>query len=373
MMGVIGVDASRAVASRRTGTENYSRHLIRALSKLEHDSSIRLYFPDGSSTEALPEQAPGIEHRPVVGSRLWTHLHLSREMRRDPVDLLFVPAHVIPLVHPASVVTVHDVGYLHHPQDHPTRQRWMLDITTRWSLRVARRVIVPSRFTADDLVTRVPGSESKIDVVPHGVAPSFAPVPEVSVQELLHRRGVERPYVLSVGTIQPRKNYPTLAEAVAIHNRANPVHQLRTVIAGYPGWLVDRVLRELEPFRADARLTILPDVSDDDLPALYSGATGYVQPSRFEGFGMPLLEAMACGAPIIYANTSSLPEVAGDAGLPFAVENAAELAERIHALRVEPELRRMLTHRGIQRARTFTWQRAASSTMAVLERAMHHI
>lgn len=370
-MPTIGIDASRAVSNRRTGTENYSLHLIRALCDLDRDQVIRLYYRAGSDGSRLPPASPDVDHREVRGGRLWTHIHLARALRRSPVDLLFVPAHVIPIVHPPSVVTIHDLGYLDRADDHPARQRLMLDATTRWNLRAARRVIVPSAFTASDIAARFPRVESKIDVVPHGVSADFGPRSAESIGDTLNRLGVKAPYVLSVGTIQPRKDYPTLAEAVAIHNRYSADIPLHLVVVGRPGWLVERVLDHVEPFREAARLSILTTVEDADLPALYSGAFAYVQSSRFEGFGMPILEAMACGAPVICADSSSLPEVAGAAGMLFETGNAQDLADRLSLLRRRPDTRVTLARRGIDRAKRFNWSRAADATLDVLERAMN--
>ncbi|HYH11218.1 MAG TPA: glycosyltransferase family 1 protein [Thermomicrobiales bacterium] len=370
MSTVIGIDASRAISPQRTGTENYSLHLIRALSELDHDYRLRLYYPGGGDPDALPAAHDRLEHRPVSGSRLWTHTSLARELRRDPVDLLFVPAHVIPLYHPPSVVTVHDLGYRHRPADHPARQRLMLGVATRWNVRAARRIIVPSRFTANDLVVHHPEAEPRVDVVRHGVDQAFRPATQTAIDDTLGRHSVAAPYALSVGTIQPRKDYTTLVEAVARYNQRQPDDPLNLVIAGRRGWLVERVLDEIEPFRAAARLTILTDVEDTELPALYSGALAYVQPSRFEGFGMPVLEAMACGAPVVFADATALPEVAGEAGLAFPTGNAAELADRLQVLIGDPNLRLQLSRRGIERAKRLTWHRSASATLAVLERAM---
>ena len=367
---MIGIDASRAVLSERTGTENYSLNIIRALCAIDDRPPFRLFFPDGADGACLPTTSRSVEHRIVAGQRLWTHLHLARELRHEPVDLLFVPAHVIPVTGPPTVVTVHDLGYLHFPDDHPIRQRAMLRLSTRWNLRTARRIIAPSHFTAADIARRYPGLESRIDVIPHGVSTHLRPAESIEIERVQRRYEIRSPYVLAVGTIQPRKNYPLLAEALSIQNGAHPNQLLSLVIAGRPGWKVKEVLGAMQPFEDSARVMLLNDVDDAALPALYSGAVATVQPSRFEGFGMPILESMACGTPVVHANNSSMAEVAGDAALSFRTSDAADLACRINDVRNNEELRRNLRERGLDRAKRFSWDQAAAATLESLQRAL---
>ena len=367
---MIGIDASRAVLSQRTGTENYSLNIIGALCAIHDRPPFRLYFPDGVSSSCLPPASLSVEHCPVAGRRLWTHLHLARELRRDPVELLFVPAHVVPITGPPAVVTVHDLGYLHLPDDHPTRQRAMLNASTRWNLRTARRIIAPSHFTAADIAGRYPGLESRIDVIHHGVSAHFRPAKSIEIERVQRRYKVGSPYILAVGTIQPRKNYPILAEAVSIHNRTYSDQPLSLVIVGRPGWQVEEVLTAIQPFEQSARVMLLHNIDDGELPALYSGAIATVQASRFEGFGMPILESMACGAPIIHADNSSMTEVAGNAALSFHTYDADHLAHRISEVRMNEELRLILSQRGLDRAKRFSWSQSASATLNSLQHAL---
>ena len=371
MTPVIGIDASRAVLSRRTGTENYSLHIIRALCAIDDRPALRLYYPDGMDGSCLPNASSTVEHRPVPGRRFWTHIHLAGELRHNPVDLLFIPAHVLPITRPAAVVTVHDLGYRHVPADHPPKQKLMLDLTTRWNLRNARRIIAPSQFTADDITSHYPALQSRIDVIPHGVSDAFRPAKSADIERVRERHGIRGRYVLAVGTIQPRKNYPILAEAAAIHNRKAPDAALSLVIVGRPGWKVDEVRAAVRPFAGRARLTILENVEDHELPALYSGAVATVQPSRFEGFGMPILESMACGTPVIHAGNSSMPEVAGGAALQFPTDDADQLAGLVRKIHVDAGLHREMSRRGLEHAKDFRWDTAASRTLESLQCALH--
>jgi glycosyltransferase involved in cell wall biosynthesis len=278
---------------------------------------------------------------------------------------LFVPSHVIPAVHPPSVVTIHDLGYLHVPDAHPRRQRAMLDVTTRWSARVARNIIVPSTRTRDDLMRHYAVPADKISVIYHGVHPRFTAARDKTDQSFRNRYGLPNPYVLAVGTIQPRKNLPLLARAM----RSVP-EEVDLVIAGKRGWMADVVMAEIRSAGLGKRLRLLDYVPDDDLPALYRQADVFAQPSRFEGFGMPVLEAMASGTPVVTTRGSSLAEISGDAAMFFQGGNEADLGDRIRELLRDNGLRREFSDRGIAWSGGFTWERAARKTRQVLQDAL---
>ena len=298
-----------------------------------------------------------------------------------------MPAHVVPLAGaPPSVVTIHDLGYLAFPQAHTARRRLELHLTTRWSLRAARRVIAISRATKDDLVRHYGADPARIAVVHHGLSAGFRPSDDPAA---LARHGLERPYFLYVGTLQPRKNLERLIEAYATAAQllgnavaagggpapgrperipgpgpSAPWPQL--AIAGRRGWLSQAIERRAAQLGVADSVRFLGYVDDGDLPALLSGATAFLFPSLYEGFGMPVLEAMACGAPVLTSTTSALPEVAGDAALLVDPADTAAIARGIARLAADPGLRADLRARGLARAARFTWERCARETREVL-------
>lgn len=361
---VIGVDGSRLGTPERTGTENYASEITRHLLGLDLPVRWRLYLNAAAGSDTHRHWFPRAETRPIPAPRLWTHARLSAEMVRRPPAVLFVPSHVVPLLHPASVVTIHDLGYLRYPETHPPAQRRMLDLTTRWSARVARHIIVPSRATKDDLIRACGVDERKITVVHHGVSDRFGCVPASAVQQLRVRLALPDRYVLTVGTLQPRKNVETLAQAVAMVN--NQGTNCTLVIAGKRGWLADQVLERLEAIALGGRLRLLDYINDDDLPALYAGASCYVQPSLFEGFGLPVVEAMSSAVPVLVSNASSLPEVAGNGAEVFDPGNADALGAALRIILCSPERSRELADRARRRSSHFSWQRAAEDTATVL-------
>ena len=359
----IGIDASRATVARRTGTESYSLNLIRGLLDCGSAHDFILYFRDAPR----PGLFSGGTHRVIPFPRLWTHVRLSLELLAAPrPDALFVPAHVLPLVHPLpAVVTVHDLGYRYFPETHPLSQRLYLDWATRFSARSAARVIADSLATKNDLVRFYPVPPAKIVVVYPGRDESLRRVDPAAVRAKYDLPGG---YLLHLGTLQPRKNLMRLIEAFDVVAAQSPAHRasnLQLLLVGKPGWLS-------APIRASARqrserIRLLDYVPDEDLAGLYSGAAAFVFPSLYEGFGFPVLEAMACGAPVICSNTSSLPEIAGDAALLVDPSNTTALAAAITRLLSDPELRAALVAKGYERVKNFSWAKAARETLEVLE------
>jgi glycosyltransferase involved in cell wall biosynthesis len=362
---LVGIDASRMVINERTGTETYTLNIVRALISRSAQYRHRLYLNASAAPADLSSQA---ELRLIPFPRLWTHIRLSTEMARFSPDLLFIPAHVIPLIHPKSVVTIHDLGYLYHPESHPFRQRLLLDKTTRWNARVAAHVIAPSQTTAHDITSRLGVPSERITTIPHGIGSEFAPARAEAIERVRHDHQLHRPYVLAVGTRQPRKNYARLAQA----HRALVAegHDLDLVIAGKRGWLADEVDRDLALAGLGNRLRLLDYVPSGDLCPLYSGAEVVAMPSLYEGFGLPLLEAMAAGAPTVAANNSSLREIAAGASLLFDPTNVHDLAQALKTVVEQEEIRSKLRVMGQQRAEHFTWENAASRTAAVFEQVL---
>lgn len=366
---LIGIDASRAAAAERTGTENYALHLIRALVGLGRAHRFRLYLNQPPPDEFLP-CGEGVEWRVIPFPRLWTHLRLGWEVARHPPDVLFVPSHVLPLIHPRrSVATVHDLGYLYHPQAHRRWSRWYLGWSTRHNARAARRVIVDSLATRDDLA-RWYGVDPARTVLayPAGVR-DLAPVTNPDVVAAVRRRyDTGARYVLYVGTLQPRKNLETLVRAFArLARRSILPGDTRLVLAGRRGWLAEGIDGAIAASGCADRIVVPGYVAGEDLAALLSGALAFVMPSWYEGFGLPVLEAMACGTPVVCSRASSLPEVAGDAALLFDPADEGALADALARLAGDPALRAELVARGMRRARAFTWERCAEIVLSTLE------
>ena len=360
----IGIDASRILPGRMTGTERYALQITEALLSSGSGHQYRLYLNRQTTVPII--LPPSAELRAIPFPRLWTHARLSVELWRHPVDVLFVPAHVVPLAAPGPVVvTIHDLGYRYEPDAHPWPSRLYLEWSTRWSAQRATRIIAISHTTRADLQRfyRVP--DEKIRVIPHGVDRRFTPQPVPTQQKLRERFGLRGPYVLYVGTIQPRKNLVRLVQAFELLAESDPTLQL--VIAGHRGWMAAPIEQAITTSRYRQRIHVLGYLLGDDLPALYSAAAVVTLPSLYEGFGLPVLEAMACGAPVVASNRGALAEIAGPALLVDPLDTEALAAALRQAL--EPDVRQRLVAAGLDYARRFRWEESGRATLAVLEEA----
>jgi glycosyltransferase involved in cell wall biosynthesis len=368
---LIGIDASRATTALRTGTENYSLHLIRELLALDATHRFRLYFNRAPSPGLFPGS---IEQRVIPFPRLWTHARLSWEMVAHTPDLLFVPSHVLPVAHPRrSVVTVHDLGYLYHPEAHTPFQNLYLRLSTRFNARAAARILADSEATRRDLASHYSVPPDKIVVVYPGRNEALAPAsdPE-ALAAVRNRYGLTGPYILYVGTLHPRKNLVRLVQAFAeIPGSLAP--DLQLVLAGRKGWLYDEILTQVRLLGLTDRVVLTGYLPEAQLPVLMSGALAFAFPSLYEGFGFPVLEAMACGTPVICANVSSLPEVAGDAALLVDPLDMNALTAALCRVVGDGELRRELVERGFRQIERFSWRRCAEQTLHILESVGHDL
>ncbi len=361
---LVGIDASRAGRTVRTGTEAYALHLITALLQRSGETRFRLYFDrDPPPDFPLRERA---EHRVIRFPRLWTHLRLSVELIQRRPDLLFVPAHVIPIVCPVpAVATIHDVGYLWHRSAYTPLAWMLLHLGTLQNARAARRIVVDSQATARDLMAHFGVAKSRIRVAYLG-GPSVrdvTPDPKVIARYRLPPR-----YFLFVGTLQPRKNLARLLEAFA--RVASPSgSSVGLVLAGRPGVGAPRLRERAEALGLTRRVTWLSYVAEEDKPSLYAGAQALVYPSLYEGFGLPVLEAMAWGTPVLASNASSLPEVVGEAGLLVDPHDVDGLSQRMAQILDDATLRERLIAAGRERATQFTWDRCAAEVEVALDEA----
>ncbi|MGC9468974.1 MAG: glycosyltransferase family 4 protein [Anaerolineae bacterium] len=392
---LVGLDASRAVSAAPTGTEAYSFHLLqRLVPLLREESRVRLYLRESpeallaesvasltgaaplTEVAALTRVAPlveGAEVRVIPFPRMWTHVRLSWEMMTRPPDLLFVPAHVLPLIGPRrTLVTVHDLGYRFFPEAHPLRQRLYLELSTRWSAWKASHVLADSVATRDALMRAYGTPPEKISVVYPGYDPDLHPETDQGrLREVRQRYGLPMTggYILFIGRIQPRKNLVRLIEAFGRIAAADlDVH---LVLAGPTGWLSEPITEAVADLGLGSRVSFPGFVEAEDKAALISGARVFAYPSLYEGFGFPVLEAQACGTPLLTSTTSSLPEVAGDGGLLVDPEDTDAIAAGLRRLLEDEALRERLTALGFENLKRFSWQRAAQQVHALIEGLLH--
>ncbi|MFM2308485.1 MAG: hypothetical protein RLY87_605 [Chloroflexota bacterium] len=357
----IGIDISRLATRQRTGTERYTWELLAALAADPGPHQYSLYVREMPAE--LPALPPQMTVRVLPARRLWTHTRLAWELLLHRPDVLFVPSHVVPWNVPLLrgmrvVTTIHDLGFLAFPEAHTRFQNLYLRLSTRWAAWVADTIIAISQATADDLVRYTGMNAKRVRVIPHGVSPLFRPA---NATPQRYNR-----YFLCVGTLQPRKNLQRLITAfVHMHH----VHDTHLVIAGKVGWLGEPLQQLIDASPVRDNIHLLGFVPDDVLYGLLASARAFVFPSLYEGFGMPVLEAMASGTTVVCSQTTALPEVAGDAAVYFDPSSVTSITAALERIDADDALVADCVARGLVRVQQYTWSACGSATRAVLEGA----
>jgi glycosyltransferase involved in cell wall biosynthesis len=366
----IAIDA-HSVGAKLGGNESYAVNLIEALAQIDSVNEYTIYITTEEARQRFHQRWPNFKvratlpHTPLIR----IPLTLSAELRKNPVDVLHVQFTAPPFCPCPVVVSIHDLSFEHLPQTFNRRSRTQLRLTVRHSAKRAARILSLSEYTRRDIIETYGIRAERIHAIPLAAPSHFAPIDDNrELQRVRHNYGIDSDYILSVGSIQPRKNLARLVKAYASLRGDNSIAKLpKLVLVGKCAWLYDETLRVLDETGAKEAVVLTGYVPDADLPALYSGALCFVYPSYFEGFGLPPLEAMKCGAPAIVGNRTSLPEVVGDAALtvdPFDVE---AIASGIRQLINDPGLRKQLSSKGLARANEFDWRETARRTLAVYE------
>ena len=370
---LIGIDASRALRSQRTGTERYALEIIRYLLTLPAAATHqwRLYVDHLPAADLFgAAQAANVDLCLLPARRLWTHRALAQEVIARPPDLLFIPAHVLPLRWPGqlppSVVTIHDLGYHYFPQAHTPFQRLYLPLSTRWSGWAATHLIAVSGATAADLHRLYAVPEAKVQVIHE----AWTPLDAEQANLLAVPYGLPPAYCLYVGSLQPRKNLMRLLQAYG-KLVAGTATAPDLVIAGASGWGSEDLQQQASALELFHRVHFLGYVAEQQLPALYRGARFFCFPSLFEGFGLPVLEAQFYGVPVMTANNSSLPEVAGEGALLVDPTDVDAIADAMLRLSADEALRQRLIAAGHANVQRFSWAKAARETLALFERVAH--
>ncbi len=364
----IAIDA-HSVGTELGGNESYATNLIEALAEIDSVNDYTLYVTRRAALERFLNRWPNftvrasLPHTPLIR----IPLALSAELRKNPVDVLHVQF-TAPLVAPCPVVaSIHDLSFEHLPRTFKRRSSMQLRLTVRHTAKRAAHILTLSEYSKRDLIQTYGIAPERITVTPAAAAASFAPVTDAEeLARVKDRYGIEGDYMLAVGSIQPRKNLSRLIAAYSSLHRAQPGGKLPSIVlAGKCAWLYDETLRTIKDLGLSSSVILTGYVPAPDLPTLYSGAICFVYPSYFEGFGLPPLEAMKCGTPVIVGDKTSLPEVVGEAALmvdPFSVSAIAHAIEKVIG---DSELRAQLRAKGLERAKLFDWRETAHKTLAV--------
>lgn len=395
---IIGIDASRANIAQKTGTELYSYTLIEEFKKLADVNDRFLLYSKDKLNFGLEILPPNFESRVLrwPPKFLWTQIRLSVAMAMSRQDVLFVPAHTIPLHHPKNtVVTVHDIGFEQIDRLYDKKMigsggisrrilsagarlftlgkysaseldyhRW----ATEYAIRHAKKIITVSEFSKNEIIKRYGISKNKVAVIYHGINRAvFKKIDDTAaIRTTLDKMQITSPFLLYVGRLEEKKNTPGLIKIFRIlKTKYKLSHQL--VLVGKPGLNYEAVNELIDKYNLNDFVVRPGYVNEDELIHLRNAADVFIFPSMYEGFGMPILESMACGTPVVCSRAASLPEVAGDAALMANPEDYEEFALKIHRVVADADLRNNLVNRGWERISHFRWDVCAKKTLEIIK------
>lgn len=372
-VGLIGHLLSFEPTYRQAGVSRYAEALVRELPAA--DPSLDLVVFAGPDRPPVEREFPdGIDWRHArlptgqpVARIAWEQTVGLTIGRRCGLDVIHAPVNVAPLVTGVPrIVTVHDLAFHLFPEQYPGRKQRYLRAMTRLSVRRAARVIAVSEATRQDIIRLYDAEPSRVVTVPNGVGDEMRPLDADVVAKFRAERGLDAPVLLFLGTLQPRKNLETLLRAYA---RTAGETGWRLVVAGAAGWQHEAIFALARELGVADAVRFVGFVPPEELPLWYNAADAFVYPSLYEGFGLPLLEAMACGTPVVASETPALREVVANAGLIVGPRDVPALSQVLLQLARAPELRQELADRGLRRAGEYSWRRTAAETAAVYRAA----
>lgn len=356
---LIGIDTSRVTKEKLTGTEYYSIDIIRAIAKIDSRNRYILY----AQRDPLPRLGAmpnNFKAKIMPFPKLWSQIRLSGEMLFKKPDVLFVPSHTVPIIHPENtVVTLHDLGFKHFPELYPAEELAYHNWTMNFSAHHASQIITPSEFTRQDLIKTYSLDPTKIHVVWHGFdKEKFRPDAKIK----------KKPYILFIGRLEEKKNVRGMIEAYGMLRKEERIkHQL--ILAGSPGFGYDKIKAEIKKLPPEIQKDIieLGYITQNEYVERLQEADIFLFTTFFEGFGMPIIEAFACGTPVVTSNTSSMPEIAGNAAIVVDPYKPFQIASAISKLINNESLKKSYILKGRVRSGLFSWEKAARETLSVLE------
>lgn len=383
----IWIDGYEANVPQRLGSSQVAFELIRHLEEIDHGNDYTILLP-APPLEDLPKERGGWKYKILKPKRLWTKIALPLALytAKQKPDIIFSPTHYIPRFAPGRVkrvVTIFDLSFLHSPESFLKKDLWQLKNWTKFSVENADHIITISKFSKQDIVSQYGMDKNKITVAYPGYDKEKYKIQNVSketafgrakskLKEVKRKYKIGDNYLIYIGTIQPRKNLIRLMEAFA--RVAREKIELELVLVGKArgegrqGWLYEDILQTPRNLGIEDRVKFLGFVQTEDLSLLLSGALAFVQPSLWEGFGIPVVEAMATGTSVIVSNVSSLPEVVGKAGFlvdPYSVD---QIEQAIRTITVDKKLRQKYSKAGIVQAKKFSWDKMAQGVLKVFEK-----
>jgi len=366
----IGIDGNEANVNERVGVNTYTFELLKNLWKLQDewkDKHKLIIYLKNKPKEDMPRETECFRYKVIEGDSLWILTRLMPDLffAKAKCDIFFSPSHYVPPFAPMPrVCSIMDLGYLKYTTQFRKKDFWQLKIWSAISIYVSKAIFAISSSTKRDIVRHYPSAESKIYVTPLAYDPSkFNPeISDKDVRRVRGRYSIVDDYVLYLGTLKPSKNIEGLLEAFS------STAGVKLVIVGKKGWLFESIFRKVKKLGLEDRIIFTDFVDEEDKPALIKGARLFVLPSFWEGFGLDVLNAMACGVPVVASNVGSLPEVVGGAGIIIDPYNIDSIATGIKEVLLASKAKyNSLIKKGLEQAKKFSWEKTARETLRVLE------
>lgn len=373
----IGINGYEAVISRfgidkktnlpiRVGSSEVCFQLLVELEKIDKKNTYIVYLPQKPTLD-LPKESSTWKYKIVKSKKLWTLTALNMAVNKDKLDLFFNPTHYSPLfLNCPQVISILDVSYKYFPELFKKKDLYKLSIWGKYSVKKASHIVTISDSSKDDIMKEYGVNEAKISVIPVGI--KEIEKGHMTKKELAEKFNISNPYILYVGTLQPRKNLVRLIEAFSKLKENN----IDLVIVGKKGWQYEEILKAPEKYEVSEKVHFLENVTNEDLSGFYEHAECFVLPSLYEGFGLPVLEAMKYGCPVVTSNISSLPEAGGDAAEYFNPEDVDDMARAIKRVVSDKQLQEKMVKKGRQHIQNFSWEKSAEKVIGIFENYNKH-
>lgn len=367
----IAIDGYEANVKQRLGSSQVAFELLKNLEKIDNKNHYIILLPE-PPLDDLPKERVGWKYKILRPKKLWTRIALPLYLytTKQGPDLFFSPTHYIPRFSPVKrLVTIFDLSFLHFPEMFDKKDLWQLTNWTKFSVENADHIITISNFSKQNITDQYKVDKNRITVAYPGFNKEiFHPISNSSkIKQTLHKYGIKGAYIIYIGTIQPRKNLVRLIEAVSKIDGLNLIIAGKTEGEGRKGWMYEETLDVPKELEIEDRVKFLGFVPSEDLPYLLTGAIAFIQPSLWEGFGIPVLEAMACGVAVIVSNVSSLPEVVGGAGLTFDPYSIDQIEQAIRVIISDKKLRQKLSKASLIQSQKFSYDKMAKTILKSFE------
>ncbi len=367
---IIGIDGNEANVEQLVGIGEYAFELLKQFEQFTNDNLQFTIYLKNKPLNHMPKEREGWSYKVVGPKKLWTRFALPLNLYFGSIkpDVFFTPTHYGPLVSPVPfAISIMDLSFLHFPTLFNKKDLYQLTRWTKQSVSTSKKIFTISEFSKNDIIKTYGINAQSVIVTYLGIKEQNPNTKTKTMENIKKKYAINNPYILFVGTLQPRKNIVKLIEAFSklIHSTSSgqETQKLDLVIVGKKGWLYEEILEAPKKFNVERNVKFLDFVTDEDLPSFYKNAILFCLPSLYEGFGLPVLEAMSNDCPVLISNVSSLPEAGGDAAVYFNPEDTDDIAQKLKTVLGDEALRKQMIEKGREQIKKFSWEKTAKQTL----------